>query len=275
MNKNVTGAPPRAAPNHAGNGSANHRGPTGPNGANGGALAAKLAECAYLDADAVLALLESDRNGLTDIEVQARRERYGRNEVAHEKPPTWYAELGRAFANPFNFLLTTLAIVSGVTGDNEAMTVIGFMVVFSTGLRFVQESRSNKSALALRALGRTSTAVERAGDEFEPGSTPATRRREIPMDELVPGDIVYLSAGDMIPADIRLIAAKDLFVAQSSLTGEAIPVEKLDRAQRSETPVSITELPTVCFMGTSVVSGTATSVVVVALKPPSTSACTR
>ena len=78
---------------------------------------------------------------------------------------------------------------------------------------------------------RTSTAVERAGDEFDPSSTPATRRREIPMDELVPGDIVYLSAGDMIPADVRLIAAKDLFVRQSSLTGEAIPVEKVDRAR--------------------------------------------
>ena len=82
------------------------------------------------------------------------------------------------------------------------------------------------------------------------------------MDELVPGDIVYLSAGDMIPADMRLIAAKDLFVAQSALTGEAIPVEKVDRAQRPETVVSITELPTICFMGTSVVSGTATAVVV-------------
>jgi P-type Mg2+ transporter len=262
MNKNVTGAPPRAAASRSRTGGPERPNTKASNGTNAGALAAKLAEAAYLDADAVLVLLESDRNGLTDVEVEARRERYGRNEVAREKPPTWYAELGRAFANPFNFLLTTLAVVSGVTGDNEAMTVIGFMVVFSTGLRFVQEFRSNKSALALRALVRTSTAVERAGDEFEPGSTPATRRREIPMDELVPGDIVYLSAGDMIPADVRLIAAKDLFVAQSSLTGEAIPVEKVDRAQRPDSPVSLTELPTICFMGTSVVSGTATSVVV-------------
>jgi Mg2+-importing ATPase len=262
MNKNITGgAQPRPATNHASLGGTPGASAKGSNGANGGAANAMLAAIAYLDADAVLAHLESDRTGLTDAEVEARRERYGRNEVAHEKPPTWYAELGRAFANPFNFLLTTLAIVSGVTGDQEAMTVIGFMVVFSTGLRFVQEFRSNKSAQALRALVRTSTAVERAGDEFDPSSTPATRRREIPMDELVPGDIVYLSAGDMIPADVRLIAAKDLFVGQSSLTGEAIPVEKVDRAQRPESPVAITELPTVCFMGTSVVSGTATAVV--------------
>jgi Mg2+-importing ATPase len=222
----------------------------------------RLLELSYRDADAVLEALATTRNGLTEDEVEARRERFGRNEVAHEKPPTWYAELARAFANPFNFLLTTLAIVSGVTGDQEAMIVIGVMVLFSTSLRFVQEFRSNKSALALRALVRTSTAVEREGDEFVPGSSPAMRRREIPMDELVPGDIVYLSAGDMVPADVRLISAKDLFVAQSALTGEAIPVEKMDHTEPPPTPPALTEVPTICFMGTSVVSGTATAAVV-------------
>ncbi len=260
MNKTITKAP---GPTPSKGGRANGaNGPHGARGGNGAAANAQLIDQAYLDADAVLAALGSDRVGLTDAEVETRRERYGRNEVAHEKPPTWYAELARAFANPFNFLLTTLAVVSGMTGDQEAMIVIGFMVVFSTCLRFIQEFRSNKSAQSLRALVRTSTAVERAGDEFDPQSTPATRRREIPMDELVPGDIVYLSAGDMIPADVRLLAAKDLFVGQSSLTGEALPVEKVERAQRPDTPAAVTELPTICFMGTSVISGTATSVVV-------------
>jgi P-type Mg2+ transporter len=230
------------------------------NGAGAAAADARLLELAYVDANAALAALETSRSGLTDDEVEARRERYGRNEVAREKPPTWYAELARAFANPFNVLLTILAVVSGLTGDPEGATVIGFMVVFSTCLRFIQEFRSNKSAQALRALVRTSTAVERAGDEYDPAG-PATRRREIPMDELVPGDIVYLSAGDMIPADVRLLSAKDLFVGQSSLTGEALPVEKLDRADKPNAPPTITELPTICFMGTSVVSGTATSLV--------------
>ena len=229
---------------------------------NAGSSDARLLELAYCDADAAFASLDTSRQGLTDDEVLARRQRYGRNEVAHEKPPSWYAELARAFANPFNFLLTTLAVVSGMTGDHEAMVVIGVMVVFSTGLRFVQEFRSGKSAQALRALVRTSTAVERAGDEFDPASMPASRRREIPMDELVPGDIVYLSAGDMIPGDVRLVAAKDLFVSQAALTGEALPVEKVDRAPRPPAEPSLTELPTVCFMGTSVVSGTATAVVV-------------
>ncbi len=230
---------------------------------------ASLFDIAYLEVPAVLAMLGTERDGLTDDEVEARRERFGRNEVAREKPPAWYAELGHAFANPFNFLLTTLAVVSAATGDQEAAIVIAVMVLFSTGLRFVQEYRSNKSAQALRALVRTSSAVERAGDEFPADSTPAMRRREIPMDELVPGDIVYLSAGDMVPADVRLIAAKDLFVSQSALTGEAIPVEKVDHAVAPEKPVGLTELPTICFMGTSVVSGTATAVV--ALSGSSTS----
>ncbi len=230
------------------------------NAANG-AVAERLTEFAYLDADAVLRALGSDRRGLSDDEVDARRAEVGPNEVAHEKPPTWYGELARAFANPFNILLTILAIVSALTGDDEATTVIGFMVVFSTVLRFTQEFRSNKSAQSLRALVRTTTAVERAGDSFDPAG-PATRRREIPMSELVPGDIVYLSAGDMIPADVRIIAAKDLFVGQAALTGEALPVEKAEHAPKPVASAAVTELPTICLMGTNVVSGTATAVII-------------
>jgi P-type Mg2+ transporter len=222
----------------------------------------RLHQIAWLDADAALAAVDSRRSGLFDEEVERRRERFGRNDVSREKPAAWYTQLWHAFANPFNILVTTLAVVSGLTGDEMAVVVIGLMVLLSTGLRFAQESRSTKSAEALRALVRTSTAVERDGDEFPPDSTPATRRREIPMDELVPGDIVYLSAGDMIPADVRVIAAKDLFISQSALTGEAMPVEKADRAEQPSTPSSLTDLPTICFMGTSVISGTATAVVV-------------
>jgi Mg2+-importing ATPase len=220
-----------------------------------------LQHLAWLDADAALSQLDARRTGLEEDEVERRRERFGRNEVAHEKPPAWYIQLGHAFGNPFNILLTTLAVVSWLTGNQEAVVVIGLMVTLSTTLRFAQEFRSSKSAAALRALVRTSTAVEREGDTFTPESTPVTRRRELAMDELVPGDIVYLSAGDMVPADVRIIAAKDLFVSQSSLTGEAMPVEKVDRAPQPAAAVGLTELPTICFMGTNVVSGTATAVV--------------
>ena len=219
-----------------------------------------LQRLAWLSTDAALQALEARPAGLPEEEVERRRELFGTNEVAHEKPPVWYLQLTRAFANPFNFLLTTLAVVSGLTGDQRALIVISVMVVFSTTLRFFQEFRSNKAAMALRAMVSTSTAVEREGDEFT-GSMPAMRRREIPMDQLVPGDIVYLSAGDMVPADVRVIAAKDLFVSQSSLTGEALPVEKVERATQPGAATALTDLPTICFMGTNVVSGTATAVV--------------
>ena len=220
-----------------------------------------VSDLAFVDVDAALTALGTSPAGLSDGEVEVRRARFGPNQVARERPPRWYAELGRAFANPFNMLLTVLAVVSALTGDRRATTVIGLMVFLSTCLRFVQESRSNRSARALRALVRTDATVERAGDAYDPRG-PAGRRREVPIDALVPGDLVYLSAGDMVPADLRLIAARDLFVAQSSLTGEALPVEKTDHAATPGGPVALTDLPTICLMGSSVVSGTATAVVV-------------
>src|SRR5579862_5512348 len=189
---------------------------------SGTPAASTLHTLAWLDADGALAALDARRAGLDEAEVEKRREQYGPNEVAHEKAPAWYVQLAHAFANPFNLLLAALAVASGFTGDTEAVIVIGLMVLLSTGLRFLQEFRSNKSAETLRALVRTSTAVERSDDEFPPDTTPAMRRREIPMGELVPGDIVYLSAGDMVPADVRVLAAKDLFISQSALTGEAL-----------------------------------------------------
>jgi P-type Mg2+ transporter len=219
---------------------------------------------AYDQPDAVLGALGTTLQGISDEEVERRRLEFGRNEVAHEKGASWYSQLAHAFANPFNLLVTTLAVVSGVTGDFEAVIIIGVMVVVSTVLRFVQEFRSTKSAEALRKLVRTNATVERAGDEFLPDAHTAIRRRELPMDELVPGDIVYLSAGDMVPADVRLIIAKDVFLSQSALTGESLPVEKLDRANppAGSAPAALTEIPTLCFMGTNVISGTATAVVV-------------
>ena len=221
-----------------------------------------LIEIAALPADEALSRLESNRQGLTDAEVGKRRATWGRNVIAHERPPRWYALLARAFANPFNLVLTVLATLSWLTGDREGVYVIGAMVLLSTGLRFFQEFKSHNAALALRALVRTSATVERGGDEFPQGATPAARRREVPMDELVPGDIVYLSAGDMVPADVRLLGAKDLFVSQSAMTGESLPVEKFDAPPAGVTAQSTFDLATICFMGTNVVSGTATSVVV-------------
>ncbi|MCC7195871.1 MAG: magnesium-translocating P-type ATPase [Gemmatimonadaceae bacterium] len=222
----------------------------------------ELARLAGLDADAVLVQLGTSRGGLTDDEAAARRAKVGPNAIAHEKPPGWYAQLWHAFLAPFNLVLAVLATLSAATGDHEAGIIIGVMVVLSTGLRFAQEFRSSKAAEELRAMVRTRASVERQGDDFAPESTPAMRRREVQMDDLVPGDVVYLSAGDMVPADVRVLAAKDLFVSQAALTGEALPVEKSEHAIAVTGSPGLTELASICFLGTSVVSGTASAVVV-------------
>ena len=234
------------------------------------AITRALVEVAHLDAEEVLRRLETRRSGLTPVEVEEGRERVGRNEVAHEKPPEWYVQLGHAFVNPFIGVLAALGIVSYFTGDLKAVVVIAVMVTISAVLRFVQEYRSNKSALALQAMVRTNATVQRSdGVSEDAGTPPPARRREVPIEELVPGDIVLFSAGDMIPADVRFLSTKDLFVSQSALTGEALPVEKIDVAldagpgasTNGSGALSLPELRNIGFMGTSVVSGTSTAVV--------------
>jgi len=209
--------------------------------------------------------LGATRSGLTPEQVEERLEQYGPNEITHEKPPTWYLQLFHAFVTPFNGVLFTVSIVSLFTDvifaapeDRTFRTIIVLttMVLLSTLLRFWQEFRSNKAAEELKAMVSSTTAVLRAGIE---------RPQEIPISTLVPGDIVYLSAGDMIPADVRLLSAKDLFVSQAMLTGESIPVEKYPQPQtkpdKSGPSRSLLEQQTACFMGTNVVSGTAIVVV--------------
>lgn len=229
---------------------------------SGAAASERLTHVAFQDTERVLQDLHTTRAGLTDAEAEQRAAAYGRNEIGQEQQTTWVAALLSAGANPFNYLLAALAVMSVLTGDRRAAILIGTMVGLSTVLRFLQEYRSNKAAQALQALVRSTATVERADDAFDPAHSSGSSRRELSMAELVPGDVVYLSAGDMIPADLRLLAAKDLFVAQSSLTGEAMPVEKMARTPQSGEPLSVTELPTLCLMGTSVVSGTGTAVVI-------------
>jgi Mg2+-importing ATPase len=215
--------------------------------------------------DEALRQLDAVRSGLTPEQVDERLERYGPNEISHEKPPSWYQQLFHAFVTPFNGVLFTVSIVSLFTDvifaapeDRTFRTIIvlSTMVLLSTLLRFWQEFRSNKAAEELKAMVSSTAAVLRAGMQ---------RPQEIPISTLVPGDIVYLSAGDMIPADVRLLTAKDLFVSQAMLTGESIPVEKYplppQKPDRSPGSRNLLEQETACFMGTNVVSGTATVVV--------------
>src|ERR1039457_1205266 len=222
-----------------------------------------LCDCSPDDA---LKKLDTARSGLTPEQVEERQERYGPNQVTHEKPPTWYLQLFHAFLTPFNGVLFAVSIVSffsdvifAAPEDRTFRTIIVLisMVLLSTLLRFWQEFRSNKAAEELKAMVSSTTAVLRTGME---------RPQEIPISTLVPGDIVYLSAGDMVPADVRLLTAKDLFVSQAMLTGESIPLEKYPvsppkRINSATAPGTVLERETACFMGTNVVSGTATAVV--------------
>ncbi|WP_448604322.1 magnesium-translocating P-type ATPase [Thermoleptolyngbya sp.] len=239
-------------------------------------LSLRALEEAGNNIDQVLRSLSSNRNGLTEADARDRLRKYGKNEVSHEKPPAWYVQLFKAFNNPFIWVLVGLAAVSYVLDyaiaepedkDLTAVIILSIMVLVSGFLRFFQEYRSTQAAEKLKALVSTTATVIRRDRLDAPGT-----RREVPLTALVPGDIVALSAGDMIPADVRLLTSKDLFVSQAVLTGESLPVEKYDTlgsvvekradVQVNDDQVSALDIPTICFMGTNVVSGTATAVVV-------------
>ncbi len=216
--------------------------------------------------------------GLSDAEALERLVTEGENEVAHEKAPPAWKQFLTAFNNPFIYVLMTLAIISfftdyiiparqGEETDLTGVIIILTMVTLSGLLRFWQEYRTNRAAESLKSLVRTTTTVLRR--EVSGKSV----RKEIPIKCLVPGDVVLLSAGDMIPADLRLVESRDLFISQAILTGEAIPVEKYDtlgniaaknssEADKSSSEAKLLELSNVCLMGTNVSSGTARGIVV-------------
>ncbi|MDN5372255.1 MAG: P-type Mg2+ transporter [Carnobacterium sp.] len=213
----------------------------------------QLKELGYLKEEAVLKQLKSNALGLSNQEAEKRLEEFGLNEVAVQKPTPWYLLLLQAFKDPFIYVLTLLLVVSAATKDFEASIVMAMMILFSAGLHFIQEYRSQKASLALKELIETTCAVTRDGVT-----------KEIPIDEVVPGDIVTLSTGDLIPADSRLIWAKDLFVNQSSMTGESMPIEKLTslKKEKEDSQLTALDLPNLLFMGTDVLSGQGKVVVV-------------
>ncbi len=231
---------------------------------------------AYLSNGESLRTLNSDLDGLTPKEVEKKQEQFGHNEIDKHESLSWYKHLWLSYKNPFNLLLTLLAVVSYLTDDMKGTTVILLMVLVSTVLRFVQERRSNNAADKLKEMVSTTATVIRQDDEDDEedehiaelekqilASNPAqmTNRSEVAIRNLVPGDVITLSAGDMIPADVRILSAKDLFVSQAALTGESLPVEKF--ATQSELNVNdALELKNIGFMGTNIVSGSALAVIV-------------
>lgn len=199
--------------------------------------------------------------GLTDEDVRVRQELYGRNEIVHEQKKKAIIRFCEAFINPFIGVLTALAIVSLVIdvlmaepGEQEwtSVIVITIMVVLSAILRFWQEKKAGEASNALMKMVKNSTSVKRNG-------LPET---EIDIRELVPGDIVYLAAGDMIPADVRIIESKDLFVSQASFTGESDGVEKFPFTKKDKScGGSVVELDNICYLGSTVISGSAKAIV--------------
>jgi len=211
---------------------------------------AAAVDFAALEGTSACDRLGSSCQGLATEEARRRLEVHGPNSLAEQEERAAAAVLLRALLNPLVLLLAILGGSSLATGDAASAAIMAVMLALGVGLRFVQEWRAAAAVAGLRTLiGVRATAVR----DGQPVETPLV--------ELVPGDVVMLSAGDMIPADVRLLAAKDLFLAQATFTGESFPVEK--HAARDDAAVSSPlELTNLCWLGTSVASGTATALVV-------------
>ena len=214
----------------------------------------ELINYSKLDQSDLLKELKSDiKKGFSTEYAEDWQDEYGFNEVNHGETHYWYNGLFESFFNPFSIVLIVLAIISFITGDITAGFTISFLVFLSGIIKFVQEERSNNASEKLKSMISTTATVLRDG-----------RKKEIPISEITKGDIIFLSAGDIIPADLRVLDAKDLFISQSSLTGESEPIEKLSNLsdeKQKNTPNSPLELENLCFMGTNVVSGMGTAVV--------------
>jgi len=203
--------------------------------------------------------------GLTAEAVERSVEQYGTNHVDKHRKASVARRLFDAFFNPFTCILLVLAIVQFVTAEGTAEVVTGFIIVFmvclSGFLKFIQEARSGSAAARLSEMVKTTAMVERQWEEETEAGERVVRqgRKEIPLAEIVTGDIVHLSAGDMVPADVRIVRSKDLFVSQAALTGESEPLEK---TPGSSTAAALQECQNMAFMGSNVVSGSAVAIVV-------------
>src|SRR5450759_3542975 len=175
----------------------------------------ELLENARANIETVLREVESRLDGLSQAEADSRLKQYGLNEIAREKRQSALTRLLSNVKNPLVLLLTALGVLSFLTGDVRATVVIFVMVILGVVLRFYQEIRADNAAEKLQAMVSNTATVVRGGKE-----------QEVSLKLLVPGDIVRLAAGDMVPADVRVLSAKDLFLNQAALTGEALPVEK-------------------------------------------------
>ena len=209
----------------------------------------QLLEKAHVDIDTVLKDLESQTDGLSEAEARSRLKQYGTNEIARVKHQSAAIRLLANVKNPLVILLLALGVLSFLTGDLRATVVIFVMVVLGVALQFFQEMRADTAAEKLQAMVSNTATLVRSGKDLE-----------VALKMVVPGDIIRLAAGDLVPADARILSAKDLFLNQAALTGEALPIEK--KAEPASANVqNPLELPNICFLGSNVESGSATAVV--------------
>ncbi|MCL1913049.1 MAG: magnesium-translocating P-type ATPase [Eubacteriaceae bacterium] len=220
----------------------------------------RLRFAALSDLETVLTEFASSLEGLSEHAVGESSRQFGENTITRGNKPSLGGRLLESFVNPFTAILFLLAIVSAFSDiimakPNEAepmtLVIILAMTLISGVLRFVQETRSGNAAEKLLQMIKTTANVKRLGQ----------KATEIPIEEIVVGDIVHLAAGDMIPADMRIIKSKDLFASQSALTGESVAVEKSHASQLDGT-IGITEFCNLAFMGTTIISGSATGIAV-------------
>ncbi|MCL2833358.1 MAG: magnesium-translocating P-type ATPase [Treponema sp.] len=220
----------------------------------------RLLKAAVRDSNTLLIQYDNSAAGYDEDDVEEMRDEYGVNIITKVNEDTLLKRFAGAFINPFTIILFTLALIALFTEDYPAVIIVISMVMISGLLRFFQELRSTNAAKHLSEMVETTASAARKFRDKESGET-HSEKREIPMDEIVVGDVVYLAAGDMVPADVRILAAKDLFISQSALTGESEPVEKFAQivTKANGNPL---ELNNLAFMGTNVISGSATALVI-------------
>lgn len=211
---------------------------------------------AFLPTEELLARLSTTRAGLTGSEVESRQDEFGKNIITAGNKNTPLHRLKEAVVNPFNVILLLIAVITYFTDvalssqpDYLTVIIVLSLVLLSSTVAFVQSQRSNSAVESLSKM------ISNQSDVWRDGVL-----AEVPMDEIVPGDIVRLSAGDMLPADVRFLNSKDTFVAQAALTGESNPVEKFYDIPDSPND-ALTDLQNIGFMGSNIVSGSATAVV--------------
>ena len=212
--------------------------------------------------ESTFATYKTSALGLVDDQVEENRDTYGENVITKGQEDSMIKKIYESIINPFTVILLVIALVSFITnvwlakpGEQDPTTsiIIVTLVLISGGIRFIQELRSDKAASNLSRMIVNTATVLRDGSE-----------QEIPIDEIVVGDVIKLSAGDMIPADVVLIDSRDFFVQQSGLTGESDAVEKVClRKAASQNLDSLLESESLAFMGTNVISGRATALVLV------------